>query len=270
MSEQPPLALALSGGGFRATLYHLGVLEYLCRTGRLHRIAHIVGVSGGSLTAAHLLHRWPQVHRRSGDLRSGEARADRSREIGCSGTNPPTLAIHKRVENPADEIRGLEHTVLESSLRCRGVQGKAVERSPARPSSVDPDDESHRGRSDDLFATRRSERLSRSRETAGQRTGWTDADRGRGCCIVCRPDAIPTIRAHERARWSSRGHVPTSSERWWRHRQPRFDHAQIHPRCQRRRGGGQRCGPVIRSGAKNGIRVGPNGIPGFGPHDVPH
>jgi predicted acylesterase/phospholipase RssA len=58
MSEQPPLALALSGGGFRATLYHLGVLEYLARTGRLHRLAHVVGVSGGSLTAAHLLHRW--------------------------------------------------------------------------------------------------------------------------------------------------------------------------------------------------------------------
>ena len=58
MAEPQPFALVLSGGGFRATLYHLGVIEYLYRTERLRRVAHVIGVSGGSLTAAHLLHQW--------------------------------------------------------------------------------------------------------------------------------------------------------------------------------------------------------------------
>jgi predicted acylesterase/phospholipase RssA len=48
-------ALVLSGGGFRATLYHLGVIEYLSRAGHLADISHVVGVSGGSLAAAHLV-----------------------------------------------------------------------------------------------------------------------------------------------------------------------------------------------------------------------
>lgn len=50
--------LALSGGGFRATLFHLGVIRYLCETGRLEEITHIASVSGGSILAAHLVMNW--------------------------------------------------------------------------------------------------------------------------------------------------------------------------------------------------------------------
>jgi predicted acylesterase/phospholipase RssA len=45
--------LALSGGGFRATLYHLGVLRYLAEEGKLREIEAIYSVSGGSILAAH-------------------------------------------------------------------------------------------------------------------------------------------------------------------------------------------------------------------------
>lgn len=51
-------ALALSGGGFRATLFHLGVMLYLRDAGKLANIARIVSVSGGSITAAYLLANW--------------------------------------------------------------------------------------------------------------------------------------------------------------------------------------------------------------------
>lgn len=43
------LGLALSGGGFRATVYHLGVLARLAREGRLEDAAYLSTVSGGSL-----------------------------------------------------------------------------------------------------------------------------------------------------------------------------------------------------------------------------
>ncbi|WP_170545277.1 patatin-like phospholipase family protein [Ruegeria arenilitoris] len=46
------IALCLSGGGFRATLFHLGVLRRLYETGLLGHIRVVSAVSGGAITAA--------------------------------------------------------------------------------------------------------------------------------------------------------------------------------------------------------------------------
>src|SRR5262245_45140629 len=46
--------LSLSGGGFRATLFHLGMIRLLQETGLLHRLRFVSGVSGGAILAAHL------------------------------------------------------------------------------------------------------------------------------------------------------------------------------------------------------------------------
>src|SRR5262249_3585772 len=57
------LALCLSGGGFRAALFHLGALRRLNELGILSRVDTIASVSGGSILAAHLATRmrpWPQ------------------------------------------------------------------------------------------------------------------------------------------------------------------------------------------------------------------
>src|SRR5258708_2399142 len=48
------IGLALSGGGFRASLYHLGLVRFLRDAGILPRVTHITSVSGGSVVAAHL------------------------------------------------------------------------------------------------------------------------------------------------------------------------------------------------------------------------
>lgn len=52
------LGLALSGGGFRATLYHLGVVRFLRDAKILPKITHITTVSGGSILGAHLALNW--------------------------------------------------------------------------------------------------------------------------------------------------------------------------------------------------------------------
>lgn len=52
------MRLLLSGGGFRATLFHLGVVRYLRERGLLAKISEVYSVSGGSILAAHLLLRW--------------------------------------------------------------------------------------------------------------------------------------------------------------------------------------------------------------------
>ena len=51
-------ALALSGGGFRATLFHCGTLMRLNELGLLTQMGRIASVSGGSITAAKLAIEW--------------------------------------------------------------------------------------------------------------------------------------------------------------------------------------------------------------------
>lgn len=48
------IALCLSGGGFRASLFHLGAARRLHELGILERLTAISTVSGGSIFAGHL------------------------------------------------------------------------------------------------------------------------------------------------------------------------------------------------------------------------
>ena len=58
----PKLGVALSGGGFRATLYHLGVIRFLRDAGALQNVTDIASVSGGSILAAHLVLNWERYN----------------------------------------------------------------------------------------------------------------------------------------------------------------------------------------------------------------
>ncbi len=55
------VALCVSGGGYRAMLFHLGALTYLSSQGLLPKIDRISSVSGGSITAAVLGHHWARL-----------------------------------------------------------------------------------------------------------------------------------------------------------------------------------------------------------------
>ena len=59
---QQGLALCLSGGGYRAMLFHLGTLWRLNDAGYLPKIERISSVSGGSITAAVLGLAWPRLN----------------------------------------------------------------------------------------------------------------------------------------------------------------------------------------------------------------
>ena len=52
------IGIAFSGGGFRATLFHCGVIRALRDRGELGNIRTITSVSGGSIAAAHLVLNW--------------------------------------------------------------------------------------------------------------------------------------------------------------------------------------------------------------------
>jgi predicted acylesterase/phospholipase RssA len=56
--EASPIVLCLSGGGFRATFFHLGVIRLLAITGWLKKVTHVFSVSGGSILAGHMALNW--------------------------------------------------------------------------------------------------------------------------------------------------------------------------------------------------------------------
>lgn len=57
----PGIALCLSGGGYRAMLFHVGVLWRLNEAGMLPRLDRISSVSGGSITAGVLAMNWTRL-----------------------------------------------------------------------------------------------------------------------------------------------------------------------------------------------------------------
>ena len=58
---QPGIALCLSGGGYRAMVFHLGALWRLNELGYLPKLNRISSVSGGSITAALLGLKWSRL-----------------------------------------------------------------------------------------------------------------------------------------------------------------------------------------------------------------
>ena len=55
------IGLCLSGGGYRAMLFHLGAIIRLNEIGLLPRLSRVSSVSGGSITAAYLGMRWAEL-----------------------------------------------------------------------------------------------------------------------------------------------------------------------------------------------------------------
>ena len=62
-TERKAAALALSGGGFRATLFHCGTFIRLNELGVLAHLERISSVSGGAIAAGMLAAAWPRLKR---------------------------------------------------------------------------------------------------------------------------------------------------------------------------------------------------------------
>src|ERR1700755_3352983 len=58
---QPGIGIALSGGGFRAMLFHAGVLARMNELGLLAKAKRISSVSGGSIISGALAIKWADL-----------------------------------------------------------------------------------------------------------------------------------------------------------------------------------------------------------------
>jgi predicted acylesterase/phospholipase RssA len=61
LSSAEPIDLLLSGGGFRASIFHLGVLRYFAETGQIDKIRRVYSVSGGSVLAGFFALNWESL-----------------------------------------------------------------------------------------------------------------------------------------------------------------------------------------------------------------
>jgi NTE family protein len=90
-AERDGIGLCLSGGGYRAALFHLGALRRLNEFGILTKLKTISSVSGGSIISAHLATRlpWPL----SGPVPDWESRvAAPFRQFTSTNIRTPALA----------------------------------------------------------------------------------------------------------------------------------------------------------------------------------
>ena len=79
-------ALALSGGGFRATLFHCGGLMRLNELGLLSQLGRVASVSGGSIAAAKLAVEWNRMTRQGNRFSDLDSRVIRPLRKFCSQT----------------------------------------------------------------------------------------------------------------------------------------------------------------------------------------
>ena len=70
-AAEPGVALCLSGGGYRAMVFHVGALWRLNELGWLAKLDRVSSVSGGSITSGVLAHRWSELAFDDGGVAQG-------------------------------------------------------------------------------------------------------------------------------------------------------------------------------------------------------
>ena len=119
-SDQLPwVNLCLSGGGFRATLFHLGVVRLLLDAGLLAQVRHIHSVSGGSILAAHLVSRWPDY------VKSGETfRAAAKDLIRLAQSDLRGAMVWRSYRSPTDLLETYYSNYLFGPRRLKDLKGQ--------------------------------------------------------------------------------------------------------------------------------------------------
>lgn len=121
--KEQGIALALSGGGFRAVLFHVGVLRRLNEMGVLSRLLRISSVSGGSITSGLLAVRWGKLDFEANGIASNfDTEVEAPLRSFCS-RNIDVVSVISGALNPfksagdevADEYR--KHLGMSASLQ---------------------------------------------------------------------------------------------------------------------------------------------------------
>lgn len=123
VSTSQQVGLCLSGGGYRAMLFHVGVLWRLHDMGWLQRLDRISSVSGGSITAGVLATRWTALIESTSSFEDAVARPLRS----LAGRNIDVRAVVKGFL-PRTSVGCQIQNVLAAELFGESTLGQLPER----------------------------------------------------------------------------------------------------------------------------------------------
>jgi NTE family protein len=123
------VGLCLSGGGYRAMLFHLGSLRRLNEAGRLATVTRVASVSGGSIIAALLGLRWTSLDfRPTGAALTARQTSDQTDRTGKPLARGPTVAqrFDELVEEPILDLagRGIDVRAVLTGLRPGRISRK--------------------------------------------------------------------------------------------------------------------------------------------------
>jgi NTE family protein len=128
---EPGIALCLSGGGFRAMLFHVGALWRLLEAEYLRRLARISSVSGGSIIAARLGLVWDEL-----ELDRADA-LDRFRDLVV---DPIRRLAGRTIDVPAIArgllLPGTINARLAAAYRSHLYRGATLQSLPVAPRFV--------------------------------------------------------------------------------------------------------------------------------------
>ena len=99
-APSPGIALCLSGGGYRAMLFHLGTLWRLNELGYLPKLDRISSVSGGSITAGALGLLWSKLQFNASGVAANFDETVAARIRGLAGHTVDTVSILSGVLGP--------------------------------------------------------------------------------------------------------------------------------------------------------------------------
>lgn len=108
-------ALALSGGGFRATLFHLGSIIRLNELGYLQRFERISSVSGGSITAGMLATRWHRLQFVGGVAQNLVDEVEKPLRLFCK-RNVDAAAVTRGAITPGKSIGDVLADIYDDDL----------------------------------------------------------------------------------------------------------------------------------------------------------
>lgn len=124
------IALCLSGGGYRAALFHLGALRCLFEMGILSQVTTISSVSGGSILSAYLAKRMVESGHSNGigfaDWERDVAKGFREFVRNDIRTLPVISHFLWNWHVPKWRVRHLERNYSRKLLRLLGANGGAV------------------------------------------------------------------------------------------------------------------------------------------------
>ncbi len=132
------VAVCLSGGGYRASLFHLGALRRLNELGVLSKVDTITSVSGGSVMAAQIaahLVRTPGAWRNPGDEVAGFDDGIAAPMRALTRKDIRTRAVLERLKPWRWRDQNAQIDFLAAELEAEGTRGTLTDL-PARPRFV--------------------------------------------------------------------------------------------------------------------------------------